>query len=121
MSTSEITAVPERKWAMNRLGKGDYLLASNDLAVLWRIHSYEDGAYYGIVDCPFESRTFWRACWLPMDEAKRLISIGELPDPWDSTITGSRFVWHEADWNLPTRSAAIECAMKHDARRAADV
>lgn len=109
MRTQEI---PTRKYAMTRLGKGQYLLPSNDLTILWRIHSYEDGAFYGIVDCPYEARTFWRACWIPMDELERFPEAVTF-SAWDPP-------WHEADWFLPTRKAAIDKAMKHDAERMAD-
>lgn len=109
---------PERLYSMRRVAAGDYLLPSNDLKVLWRIHSYVDGKIHGL-EVGYQARTFWRACWLPYDEAAHLIETGELPDPWDFTITGHRHVWREADWFLPTRQAAIDCALRHDAKRIA--
>lgn len=102
---------------MTRLGAGDYLLPSNDLTVMWRLHSYNDGRHHGL-DVPYEERTFWRACWMPMDAARQRIADRSLPDPWDTN--GTAWEWREADWFLPTRQAAIDVAMKHDARRMAD-
>lgn len=37
-----MTATPNRKYAMTRLGSGDYLLPSNDGETLWRLCLYED-------------------------------------------------------------------------------
>ena len=51
--------MPERKYAMTRLGKGDYLLPSNDARWLLRIATYEEdgSAEYG--DGKPVVGTFW--------------------------------------------------------------
>ena len=52
----------QRKWALIKIAKSDYLLPSNDKQTLWRITIYEDGPSHGLDpnDCP-KDRLFWGA------------------------------------------------------------
>lgn len=90
-----------REHALHRIGKGDYIAFSNDLMTMYRVHAYEDGKIHGL-DVAYERRTFWRIAQRPMprtDDEKRIVVVG---DPWDDRV------WHEIDWFLPTRRAALE-------------
>jgi len=53
----------ERRYALVRVGKGDYLLPSHDLQTLWRIRSYlEDGSAFWVDEKGAEHEirgTFW--------------------------------------------------------------
>lgn len=88
----------ERKYALVRAGRGDYLTLSNDGNWLWRFSRYEDGEYYGLVDCGYERRWFWRAKRLP-----NTTNIEGLDsEQWDNA--------KGMDW-FRTRREAIEWAM----------
>lgn len=50
-----------RKYALTRIGKGDYLLPSNDGTRLWRIYSYEEDGSAEWSDGTKIKGTFW-AC-----------------------------------------------------------
>lgn len=52
----------ERKYAMTRLGAGDYLLPSNDARTVWRISRYEDGPSHGLEEWPRDMMVWgaWR-------------------------------------------------------------
>lgn len=49
----------ERKYAMTRLRKGDYLLPSNDRATLWRIATYTEDGSASDSDGTVIRGTFW--------------------------------------------------------------
>jgi hypothetical protein len=82
---------------MRRVDSGDYVCWSNDRTRLWRFHRYEDGRIHGL-EVTYESRTFWRACWVTADEAGTFTG---LPNPWDPP-------WHGVSEMLPSRQAAID-------------
>lgn len=91
----------ERRFQMRRLGAGDYVCPSNDLALMWRFHSYTDGRIHGL-DVAYEARTFWRACHMPMDRFRSLAAeSGDIPEPWNDA-------WTESEWCLPSRAACVE-------------
>lgn len=93
--------LPERKWAMTKVGPQDWLCWSNDRSEVWRFHTHVDGAAHGLIDCPYEERTFWRAIHMPFDR------FYEDPERWlDADRWGPP--WIEDDWHLPTRQAAID-------------
>lgn len=109
-SAMRTTEIPDRRHAMIRLGAGDWLLPSNDRKMLWRFVQHRDGTAYGLVDVPFEDKVFWRALYMSMEQAEAMYRSDQFADQWSS-------VWHEADWYLPSRKAAIEVAMRRDAER----
>ena len=91
----------ERKYAMTRIGPGDYILPDNDGATLWRIYSYEEDGSAEWMDGSKVRGTFWAAAkfdtWVAMSEP--------LPDFLE---------WHR--WQLwastmTTRRKAIEAAL----------
>lgn len=96
--------VTARKYRMMRLKAGDYICPSNDELTLWRFHQHIDGRVFGL-ECDYEERTFWRAIWMPMDVAREMGPALADSNPWEKP-------WHEADWYLPTRHAAIERMLK---------
>lgn len=49
---------PERRYALIKIGAGDYLLPSNDGKTLWRIRRYLDGPSWGL-DQLRNDRWFW--------------------------------------------------------------
>ena len=63
--------MPERKWQMRRLGAGDYVCWSNNMARLWRFYRYQDGKIHGL-DVKYEARDFWLAAWMPEAEVHLL-------------------------------------------------
>lgn len=108
MSGTEATSPPadagERRWALQKIGPGDYVCPSKDLTKLWRFHKHVDGRDHGL-DVPFDERTFWRVCFAPMDVARAW--RGEVPSPWDSP-------WCSVEEWLPTRKAAIQRMTEYD-------
>lgn len=86
-----------RAYAMHRIGPGDWLAFSNDLATRYRIHSYTDGRIHGL-DVNYQARTFWRVAKMPATRITADLACG---DPWNPA-------WEEVDWMLPTRRAALE-------------
>jgi hypothetical protein len=78
-----MTTTIERKYVLRRIGKGDYLLPSNDGATLWRIRTYEDGPSHGL-DWP-RDLTFW-GLWkwdAPIDTTGRAKIDPDDPDHWE--------------------------------------
>ena len=94
-------SAPERKWAMVRIGAGDYLLPSNDGATLWRIYRYEDADNAGPL------RMFWAAARYDgtMAEAERLMN-------WDPHEFLSWIRWSSWHTLLATRKEAIAAAVR---------
>lgn len=89
----------ERKYALTRLGRGDYLLPSNDGATLWRIRTYVDGPSAGL-DIP-RDRTFW-SVW----KCHGIIGPGMQVDPDDEEA------WEFYEGLLETRREAIGRALE---------
>lgn len=98
----------ERRFALRRIGAGDYLLPSNDGRTLWRLQRYEDGPSYGLDDWS-RDRTFWRTLRWPES-----ISRGTKLDQFDISNLGR---WREVADLLSTRRAAIEIALRSDIER----
>ena len=107
-----IDATPERKYALTKLGPGDYLLPSNDAKTLWRLRSYEDGPDYGL-DPSAYPRNFTRwAVWRWTGNIHDALAIaesvenGEDYDKWDHHKDG-----HE------TRRQAVNAALRAERER----
>lgn len=96
----------ERKWAMQKIGPGDWLCWSNDRTQVWRFHQHVDGSAHGLIDCPYEERTFWRAIWMP---AETFLAD---PERWLDGADRWSPPWREDDWYLPTRQAAIDAMLR---------
>ena len=97
-----------RKYAMTRLGKGDYLLPSNDAKWCLRLLSYEEdgSAVRGV--WPDEEPiygTFWRVLAAPMEDVRNCGGDFESVR-WD--------VWY---WMEPNRRVAIESGLRSAARQ----
>lgn len=88
-----------RKYALTKLGAGDYLCPSNDGSTVWRFQTYHDGHAFGL-DVPYECRTFWMASSIDYDKARDQIDRGvEINDlEW----------WDDVYRHLPSRSQALE-------------
>ena len=103
----------ERKYQLTRLGKGDYLLPSNDAQTLFRIHAYdEDGSAYWVdadnKQHPIKGQRW--AVWrhrLPLpqvDLGQTLWEEEDDPGSWNAHWVESSFGWN-------TRAQAIEEAL----------
>lgn len=88
----------ERKYVLTKLGKGDYLLPSNDKETIWRIGTYEDGPTYGL-DWP-RDLTLWALWRWRAEEADVALAL----DTWES--------WDRAEDGFKTRAEAIDAAMR---------
>jgi hypothetical protein len=86
---------------MIRLGKGDYLLPSQDAKTLWRIATYEDGPSHGIMDWPRDLILWglwkWNGEMPTVDQIAANLEEGVWTDRWLFWEGGHR-----------TRSEAIE-------------
>ncbi len=88
-------SVVERKYAMTRIGPGDYLLPANDGATLWRIYSYEEDGSAERMDGSKVLGTFWMAAKFDTRVAQNdLLPYDFLEwhrwEPWTSTLTTRR-------------------------------
>lgn len=100
----------DRQWQARKVKAGDYLLFSNDLAVLWRFRRYDerDGTLTRN-DGTVVHGTFWAL----LRYTKRPLDLN--PDDLDSCWNED--VWAYVQGLLPTRQAAIDEAMRLDAAR----
>jgi hypothetical protein len=87
----------ERKYALTKIAKGDYLLPSNDGRTIWRLTVYEDGPSHGVEMMP-RDREFW-GTW-------KWVGMGTVVDPDD---VGSWEMW---EGSLPSRADAIKAALR---------
>ena len=94
---------PERKYALIKIGPGDYLLPGNDAATLWRIAKYEDGPSHGIDAMP-RDRDFWGA-WRFRHPLARAIRMDYAVDEWDEEN------WAMEVAHCDTRADAIRLAL----------
>ena len=100
---------PTRKYALTRIGKGDYLLPGNDRETLWRIASYEDGPGHGLEVDWSSDRTFW-GVWKyekPLSRVRHPQEIADAVEDWG--------VWSMEDGSYYTRREAIDRAMRLEA------
>ncbi len=92
----------ERKYALTRIEKGDYLWASNDAKTIWRLSTYTEGPSRGLVDWP-RDRTVWGLWRWDGPRREGLELNGEDVDDWN--------YWEMWEGMFETRTAAIEAAM----------
>lgn len=86
----------ERKYALIRLAKGDYLLMSNDAKRLWRISAYHEDGSAGLVG------RYW-GVWL---YKRSFTSGGEVrTDDWND--------FEMQDALMPTRKYAVSWTLSH--------
>ncbi len=97
----------ERRYALRRIGAGDYLLPSNDGRTLWRVQRYTDGPSAGLADWP-RDLTFWRVLRWP-----HALSEDTKLDEYD---VGDLSRWHEVAEMFKTRRDAIRAALSPDPR-----
>lgn len=99
----------DRMWQMTRLGKGDYLLPSNDRSTLYRLRSYtEDGsATYGSTKRKVLG-TRWQV--LRWNRAFTEDNLRHLPD--DIEFGDGGWFWAPVS-TVRTRKQAIEAALEH--------
>lgn len=84
------------RYAMTKLGPGEYVVPSNDAHTLWMVSSYEDGKAHGLDRGP-DLVTLWvtRSTPFPQDSALSTSEIRALP-------------WREVETSHRTRKAALE-------------
>lgn len=93
----------ERKYALTKVDKGDYLLPSNDRATLWRIAVYVDGPSSGLTDWPKDKTLWglWRFIGRPVTDGLTL-DLGDLD--WGE--------WECVEQGFATRQDAIDEAIR---------
>jgi hypothetical protein len=93
----------ERKYAMVRLGAGDYLLPSNDAQTMWRISKYwEDGSLESH-DGKVIKGEFWQASSLTTEQFNQQVEGGlyAFDDmPWVIQMSLGRTRSECVDWAL---------------------
>lgn len=89
----------DRKYALTKIGTGDWLLPSNDGRILWRIRLYDEEIPVG--DDAFETRERW-GVWKWLGH----IAPGAVPDPMEPEEWDFFEGFHE------TRREAIDAALK---------
>jgi hypothetical protein len=72
-------APAQRKYALIKVSRGDYLLPSNDGLTLWRIAQYTEGPSTGLYDWPTDRQVWGAWKW------EGRMPPGEFEDPvaWD--------------------------------------
>lgn len=106
LDTEEVTSMrdqpSERRYQMTRVGKGDWLLPSNDRQTLWRIHTYdEDGS------AEYQDETGWHKIVGTFWATAKY--NGDIPD--DRPLPEDFLEWHRwTPWAGPfsTRGDAIK-------------
>lgn len=93
----------ERKYAMTKIGTGDYLLPSNDGTKIWRLRRYLDGPGFGREDMRTD-RLLW-GVWLWNGRLDRVSVEEEDGDDWQMWGSGLR-----------SRREAIEEALRDPTR-----
>lgn len=96
---------PTRSYRMIRLGKGDYLLPSNDAQTLWRVATYEDGPSHGVEDWPRDVRLWGLWKW-----DGGMPTVDQVAAALDEALWSDRWEFWEGGYE--TRKAAIEGALK---------
>lgn len=95
----------ERKYALTRLSKGDYLLPSNDAQTLWRVYTYEeDGSASFVIRDGSEQvikGIFWALAKRPMPNPDVPFDLEE----WEGWVP-----WADL---FDSRKEAIEDALRY--------
>lgn len=103
---------PQRRYALTKLNKGDYLLPGNDAKSVWRISQYEeDGSLERGDDGTVVIGTFWQVARLADPVLLSRVILGNI-DHDDMELLDGWSVWEIADGPLSTRKAAIESALR---------
>lgn len=108
-----MTGLAARVWALRKITAGDWLCWSNDRTKVWRFHQHVDGAHHGLVDCPYQERTFWRALSMPAAEFEADPEWALEADVWEAKP------WRTEAEYLPTRQAAIDTMLTTQPERTA--
>ena len=87
--------MPDRKYVLTKIARGDYLLPSNSGKTIWRLCTYEDGIEQGL---DHDLGTVW-GVW-------KWVGGGDVVDPLD---WGRWEMWESS---LRTRVEAIEAALR---------
>lgn len=95
---------PERKYAMTKISKGDYLLPGNDGKTIYRLEQYEDGPSYGLYDWP-RDKLLW-AVWRWTGDPN-CVDVSDSPARWCD-------YWELVADVFPTRREAIGRALLAD-------
>jgi hypothetical protein len=98
----------ERKYALQKVASGDWVLLGNDGRTLWRFAKYEDGPSHGL-DSMTRDRMFW--------------GVWKWPQPVPSDDAFARVEFETlANWDLyeqmcKDREAAIQSALRSELPR----
>lgn len=93
---------PQRKYALTKIARGDWLLPGNDGESMYRLVTYEDGPSNGL-DIP-KDRTFWAVHrWAGYAGPDAIIDL----QPWT--------MWENVAASLDTRRDAIEYVVRESA------
>jgi hypothetical protein len=92
----------ERKYSLQRIAAGDYLLPSNDRRILWRICRYTEGPSSGL-DWPKDREVWGIWQWEGSIETNPVIDI----EDWSR--------WEFWDGLFDSRAEAIDAAIREGA------
>jgi hypothetical protein len=114
-SEPEPHATVQRRYALMRVEKGDYLLPSNDAKTLWRISSYFENGSLSVRTDEGEKvikGTFWQCeRYVGLAATEMDWTEQQLPDDVLDPDQRDRY-WRTWEWLLPTRAAAIDSALR---------
>lgn len=95
-------AAPERRYAMTRVAAGDWVLPSNDGRTLYRIKSYEEDGSAQWRDSRGRERPVRGKWW----------GVLRYTGPTGGFIELDGDLWEWFDHGYPTRSAAVDAALR---------
>lgn len=99
-----------RRYALQRIGTGDYLMLSNDGKALWRLFSQRDGASFGLENHKGDF-TVWTAARWTRDTLPNF-NTADARDGYGDKDRESRW-WTEVTTYKDTRQAAIDYALRY--------
>jgi hypothetical protein len=100
--------VSDRKFAMTKIARGDYLLPSNDRKTLWRLTEYQED---GLSEVSADGKNWHKLTGTFWQTAKYRGSLADNAQVPDDFLEWDR--WETWETGLLKRKYAVEAALNH--------